>query len=102
MKSSLTCRWSSCRRSERDGTEKKELDPATSVDKATADRWQDWLYDYAERNKLELTVPERRVAEGWWLGVVCPWVDEHRTGAGKDDSTVLGILDGRSSLVVRT
>ena len=57
--------------------------------------WKTWLYEYADRNKLELTGYESRVRNGWWLGIICPWVDHHDHGKGTDSSTGLGILDGR-------
>ena len=77
-------------------TEKeRKFDAPTDVDDATADDWKTWLYEYADRNKLELTGYESRVRNGWWLGIICPWVDHHDHGKGTDSSTGLGILDGR-------
>ena len=75
----------------------KASDPSivTTVDDVTAADWKTWLLEYVERNSLVLTGVEKRAANGWWLGIICPWVSFHSTGPGGDDSTVLGILDGK-------
>jgi hypothetical protein len=71
------------------------FDPATAVDDATADTWLAWLYEYAGHYELDLTGFEKREPNGWLLGIVCPWVNEHTTGAGSDSSTTVDILDGK-------
>lgn len=73
--------------------EKREFDPATAVDDATADEWKTWLLEYCAHNHIELRDYEKRVANGWWLGVRCLW--QHLSGDGTESSTVLGILDGK-------
>jgi hypothetical protein len=75
--------------------EKAVFDPATSVDNATADEWKTWLLEFADWHGILCKGYEKRAANGWWLGVHCPWEYAHTSGAGADSSTVLGILDGR-------
>jgi hypothetical protein len=72
---------------------KQQFDPATAVDDATADEWKTWLLDYCDHYEIELRDYEKRVPNGWWFGIKCPW--EHEGGAGGESSTVLGILDGK-------
>ena len=72
----------------------RQFDPATAVDDATADGWKTWLLDYIDRNKIEARDFEKRAPNGYWLGIHCPWEDQHSSGAGVVSSTVLGILDG--------
>ncbi|HVJ07422.1 MAG TPA: bifunctional DNA primase/polymerase [Acidisarcina sp.] len=67
----------------------------TTVDDDTADDWKTWLLEYMDRNKLEARDYEKRVSNGYWLGVHCPWEAQHGSGAGAESSTVLGILDGK-------
>ncbi len=74
---------------------KQQFDLATAVDDAVADGWKTWLYEYANHNQIELRGYEKRVPNGWWLGIRCPWADEHGSGDGTESSTVLGILDGK-------
>ena len=66
-----------------------------AVDDATADGWKNWLLVFADGNGLELRDYEKRVTNGWWLGVMCPWAHEHGSGPGAESSTVLGVLDGK-------
>jgi hypothetical protein len=68
-------------------------DEASNVDDATADEWKTWLLEYCDHNKVEVREYGKRVTNGWWLGVKCPW--EHRSGEGVESSTVVGILDGK-------
>ena len=75
--------------------EKQQFDPATAVDDATADGWKTWLLEYCEHYGLAHRDFEKRVPNGWWLGIECPWRDEHSSGDGAESSTVLGILDGK-------
>jgi hypothetical protein len=75
--------------------EKATFDPATSVDDETADGWKTWLYEYADKYEIVLRGYEKRVPNGWWLGIHCPWGEEHGSGPGAESSTVLGILDGK-------
>lgn len=64
------------------------------VHDATADEWKTWLLEYAVHHGLEVRDYEKREPNGWWLGVVCPWL--HASGsAGNPNSTVVGVLDGR-------
>jgi hypothetical protein len=74
--------------------EKQQFDKATAVDDVTADWWKTWLLEYAAHNEIELRGYEKRATNGWWLGIRCPWADEHGSGDGTESSTVLGILDG--------
>jgi hypothetical protein len=67
---------------------------AITVDDATADEWKTWLLEYLDRNELQYRDFEKRVSNGYWLGIRCPWEHEHSSGAGAESSTVLGILDG--------
>jgi hypothetical protein len=67
---------------------------AVTVDDATADEWKTWLLEYLDRNELQYRDFEKRVSNGYWLGIHCPWEHEHSSGAGAESSTVLGILDG--------
>lgn len=77
-------------------TEKQQqFDTAAAVNDATADAWKTWLYEFAEHNQLELRGFEKRVPNGWWLGIRCPWGNEHQSGDGTESSTVLGVLDGK-------
>lgn len=76
-------------------TKVQDYDPATAVPDELADEWKDWLLEYAAFHNLDLRGYEKRMANGWWLGVICPWVGQHSTGPGGESSTVLGILDGR-------
>ena len=75
----------------------KANDPSltTAVDDDTADDWKTWLLEYMDRNKIEPRDYEKRVSNGYWLGIHCPWEDTHGSGAGAESSTVLGILDGK-------
>jgi hypothetical protein len=75
----------------------KANDPgvASTVDDATADDWKTWLLEFMDRHGIADRRHEKRVANGWWLGVACPWTDEHESGPGSESSTVLGILDGK-------
>jgi hypothetical protein len=71
----------------------RERDAANDVPDAVADGWKTWLLEYAARNGVEVRDYEKRVPNGWWLGIKCPW--EHVSGPGVDSSTVLGVLDGK-------
>jgi hypothetical protein len=71
----------------------QKFDPATAVGDATADSWKTWLLEYCDHYEIEVRDYEKRVANGWWLGIKCPW--EHESGDGAESSTVLGILDGK-------
>jgi hypothetical protein len=73
----------------------QERDAATSVSDETADAWKTWLLEYANDCRIPLRDFEKRVDNGWWLGIECPWVTEHTSGAGAESSTVMGILDGK-------
>jgi hypothetical protein len=75
----------------------KANDPSATltVDDTTADEWKTWLFEYMDRNKIEVRDHEKRAPNGWWIGIQCPWVDQHGSGPGNDSSTVLGILDGK-------
>ena len=73
----------------------KETSIAVTVDGATADGWKTWLLDYMDRNRLDPRDYEKRVSNGYWLGIHCPWESDHGSGAGSESSTVLGILDGK-------
>lgn len=72
--------------------EKASFDPATAVDDATVDGWKTWLLEYAEHNHLNIREFEKRVPNGAWMGIECPWL--HAGGPGVESSTVLGMLDG--------
>lgn len=72
---------------------KQQFDVAAAVDDATADGWKTWLLEYCDHYEIELRDYEKRVPNGWWLGIKCPW--EHEGGDGVESSTVLGILDGK-------
>jgi hypothetical protein len=72
---------------------KQQFDPATAVEDATADEWKTWLLEYCDHYEIEVRDYEKRVPNGWWLGIKCPW--EHDSGDGVESSTVLGILDGK-------
>ena len=72
-----------------------DLSLTTTVDDETADEWKTWLLDYTDRNKIGSRDYEKRAPNGYWLGIVCPWEDQHGSGAGGESSTVLGILDGK-------
>ncbi|WP_058189838.1 bifunctional DNA primase/polymerase [Terracidiphilus gabretensis] len=67
-------------------------EPVTVPDDV-ADEWKAWLLEYAEHCGLTVRDFDKRVPNGWWLGIRCPW--EHRSGDGSESSTVLGILDGK-------
>jgi len=69
------------------------FDPAAAVSDATADDWKTWLLEYCDHYGVEVREFEKRVANGWTLGIACPW--EHDSGAGDPSSTVLSILDGK-------
>jgi Bifunctional DNA primase/polymerase, N-terminal/AAA domain len=75
----------------------KANDPsiALTVDDETADAWKTWLLEYMGWNEIDARDYEKRVPNGWWLGITCPWTDEHQSGPGAESSTVLGILDGK-------
>jgi len=75
----------------------KASDPSATVtvDDDTADDWKTWLLEYMDRNKIEPRDYEKRVSNGYWLGIHCPWESQHGSGAGAESSTVLGILDGK-------
>lgn len=73
----------------------REFDPAASVNDVTADGWKTWLLEYMDRNNIEPRDFEKRVSNGYWLGIHCPWEHEHGSGPGAESSTVLGILDGK-------
>jgi hypothetical protein len=73
---------------------RREFDPSVAVDDATANEWKTYLYEFASHYQIDLRGYEKRVVNGWWIGIICPWADTHTTGAGVDSSTVLGILDG--------
>jgi Bifunctional DNA primase/polymerase, N-terminal/AAA domain len=73
--------------------EKQQFDAATAVDDETADGWKTWLLEYCDHYEIEVRDYEKRVPNGWWLGIKCPW--EHESGDGVESSTVLGILDGK-------
>ena len=75
--------------------ETRTYDPATAVDDATADTWKTWLLEYMDRNKVEPRDFEKRAPNGYWLGIHCPWEEQHGSGPGAESSTVLGILDGK-------
>jgi len=75
--------------------ETRTYDPATAVDDATADEWKTWLLEYMGRNKIEPRDFEKRAPNGYWLGIHCPWEEQHGSGPGAESSTVLGILDGK-------
>lgn len=75
----------------------KANDPSmtTTVDDETADDWKTWLLEYMAFNQIDPRDYEKRVPNGYWLGIHCPWEHQHSTGAGAESSTVLGILDGK-------
>jgi len=75
----------------------KANDPsiAVTVDDEIAEDWKTWLLEYMDRNKIEPRDYEKRVSNGYWLGIHCPWEPQHGSGAGAESSTVLGILDGK-------
>lgn len=75
--------------------ERREKAVAATVGDAKADEWKTWLYEYAAHNELVVRDREKRAPNGWWIGVECPWANEHSTGPGSESSTVLGILDGK-------
>lgn len=66
-----------------------------AVDDATADEWKTWLLEYLAYNQIETRDYEKRVTNGWWIGIVCPWVMEHGSGPGAESSTGAAILDGK-------
>jgi len=70
-------------------------DPTVAVANAEADEWKTWLLEFAYHVAVVLTGYEKRVTNGWWLGVECPWAREHASGLGAESSTVLGVLDGK-------
>jgi Bifunctional DNA primase/polymerase, N-terminal/Protein of unknown function (DUF3987) len=67
---------------------------AVTVDDEKADAWKEWLLRFIEGCSMVWKGYEKRVPNGWWLGVRCPWEESHGSGPGVDSSTVLGILDG--------
>lgn len=74
----------------------QDIGDAATVDDATADEWKTWLIECASASGvLPFNGYEKRVSNGWWLGVECPWLQEHSSGRGADSSTVLGVLDGK-------
>jgi hypothetical protein len=75
----------------------QNIGDAATVDDETADGWKKWLFEGLELSCTSIAFNgyEKRVNNGWWVGVVCPWVNEHGSGAGAESSTVLGILDGK-------
>jgi hypothetical protein len=74
--------------------ERKQFDAADAVPDETADAWKTWLLEYAAHYQIELRDFEKRVPNGWLLGIKCPWA--HRSGEdGAESSTVLGIQDGK-------
>lgn len=75
--------------------EKRQFGNADVVSDEVADGWKEWLYGYVDHFNVELRDYEKKAPNGWWLGIQCPWVEEHSSGEGVVSSTVLGILDGR-------
>lgn len=73
----------------------QSFDASVSVSEEKAEEWHTWLLEYADRNGLELTGFESRVDQGYKMGIVCPWWEQHTSGSkGSDSSTVLLMLDG--------
>jgi hypothetical protein len=77
------------------GPPMRTYDSPDAIDEDTADDWKTWLLEYMDRNKIEIRDDGKRVANGWWFGIMCPWADQHSSGPGALNSTVLGILDGK-------
>ncbi|HEX4028936.1 MAG TPA: bifunctional DNA primase/polymerase [Terracidiphilus sp.] len=75
-------------------TPAQKWDSPTDVDEATAEGWKTWLLEYMARNDIEATGFEARSANGWRIGIVCPWCEQHSSGKVGDSSTILCILDG--------
>jgi len=76
-------------------TTQQARDVASTVTDAEADGWKTWLLEYMVHAHVAPRDFEKRIANGWWMGIECPWSDEHGSGDGADSSTVLGILDGK-------